>query len=126
MEFRAKLDAGLHLLASTGMSRMMYAPPLFRLFWRLGIRLPPPLFLGLFGSLMVNALAVFLTVFGFSMAIVDEGSISAMLSQSAQGGVKGALIFAPVLAMYDRIRARNRGIPLWVNFNPTNAPPPDA
>ena len=44
MSFEEKLAAALTLLESTGIRRRKYAPPLYRLLWRLGVKLPPPLF----------------------------------------------------------------------------------
>jgi hypothetical protein len=45
-EFEVRKAAALRLLAQTSMRQRDYAPPLFRLLWRLGVRIPPPHFMG--------------------------------------------------------------------------------
>ena len=42
MKTNQRREAGLKALASTGMYRSNYEPPLLRLMWRLGLNVPPP------------------------------------------------------------------------------------
>ena len=44
MNFDTKLDAALKRLSSTGMWSSSYAPPIYRLLWGLGVKIPPPHF----------------------------------------------------------------------------------
>jgi hypothetical protein len=46
MHFRAQLDRSLAMLSARGLSRHHTEPLLFRLLWKLGIRVRPPHFLG--------------------------------------------------------------------------------
>jgi hypothetical protein len=117
MNFPAKRDAALRLLASNGVSRFWSTPPLFWLFWRIGIKLPPPLFLGFFGSFMLSGVSTFLIFFGLSFAY-SEGELTEALALSFIAGIKGALVFGLLGAVLSRWRARNRGIPLWRDFKP--------
>jgi hypothetical protein len=59
--FSPKLDAALEMLATTGIWRSNYAPPMHRLLWRVGISIPPPHFMSfgyilLYGGLCVGVL----------------------------------------------------------------------
>jgi hypothetical protein len=44
MSSNPKREAAIKILASTGIWRSSYAPPLLRLLWRLGFDAPPPHF----------------------------------------------------------------------------------
>src|SRR5437899_11879060 len=48
MTHQEKVDHLIAELGEEGMSPYTVAPPLFRLLWALGLRVPPPLFLGFF------------------------------------------------------------------------------
>ena len=50
MTHRQKVDLLIEELGKQGVSSDTAAPPLFRLFWKLGLEFPPPLFLR-FGNL---------------------------------------------------------------------------
>jgi hypothetical protein len=43
-DFDVRRVEALRILASTGMWRSTYEPPLYRLVWRLGVEVPPPHF----------------------------------------------------------------------------------
>jgi hypothetical protein len=115
MRFEEKLAAALGLLASTGMWRSNYAPPLHRLIWKLGAKIPPPHF----QSFTAN----------FFWAGVWFGVLAwfTFWSQSHQGtspyAVFAVALFAGVFfglsaAARYRYGARKHRIPLWRDFHP--------
>ena len=53
MTHQEKVDHLIAELGKEGMSPYTVAPPLFRLLWALGLRVPPPLFLGFFTVALV-------------------------------------------------------------------------
>ncbi len=46
MTHQQKVDCLIEELGQQGVSSYTAAPPLFRLFWALGFKVPPPFFLG--------------------------------------------------------------------------------
>jgi hypothetical protein len=66
MQFRAQLDRSLAVLSQHGLSRNHAEPLLFRLLWKLGVRVRPPHFLGfasialVFGTWFAGAWGVFM------------------------------------------------------------------
>jgi len=64
MNQTSKLESYKQHMAAAGVSRFAALPPLWRLFWRLGIKIPPPVFLGF----ATNAL-IFGGYFGLSFGL---------------------------------------------------------
>jgi hypothetical protein len=117
MRFEQKLAAALRLLASTGMWRSEYAPPLHRLLWKLGAKTPPPHFL----SFMVNFISagVWFCVF-CGLAMWLTGSSHHGLSRLAAAALFAGVFFGVCMAAYYRYGARKHRIPLWRDFHPSD------
>jgi Family of unknown function (DUF6404) len=115
MRFEQKLTAALGLLASTGMWRSNYAPPLHRLLWKIGARVPPPHFLS-FTANFVLAGVCFGVFWGLAMWIT--GSSHQGLSRLAAVALFVGLLFGLSMAAYYRYGGRKHKIPLWRDFHP--------
>ena len=115
MRFEQKLSAALALLASTGIWSANYAPPLYRLFWKLGARVPPPHFLS-FAANFVLAGVWFGVFWGLAMWIT--GSSHHGLSRLAAVALFAGLLFGLSMAAYYCYGARKHNIPLWKDFHP--------
>jgi hypothetical protein len=115
MRFQQKLAAALELLASTGMWRSSYAPPLHRLFWKLGASVPPPHFLS-FTANFVLAGVSFGVFWGLAMWLT--GSLHQGLSRLTAAALFAGLLFGLGMAAYYRYGARKHRIPLWRDFHP--------
>lgn len=113
MRFEQKLTAALGLLKSTGIWRSNYAPPLHRLFWKLGARVPPPHFLS-FTANFVSAGVWFGVFWGLAMWLT--GSSHHGLSRLAAAALFAGLFFGLGMAAYYRYGARKHGIPMWRDF----------
>lgn len=83
----SKLDSYKQHMAAAGVSRFAAFPPLWRILWRTGIRIPPPVFLGF----VLNAL-IFGGFFGLSFAV-------GLWLLGAVGVVDNAVVSAPWLAV---------------------------
>ena|SRR2546421_387366 len=113
MRFQQKLSAALALLASTGIWSGNYAPPLHRLLWKLGARVPPPHFLS-FTANFVSAGVWFGVFWGLAMWLTvcsHQG-----LSRLAAAALFAGVLFGLCMAAYYRYGARKYGIPLWKDF----------
>ncbi|HWW05733.1 DUF6404 family protein [Collimonas sp.] len=116
MPFKEKHSAALSFLASKGIWRSNYAPPLFQFLWLLGVKMPPPHF----SSFFVNF--IFFGIFfggawgrvslGFKQADEEEQSLIAMVL----GAVFSGLFFGLGMAAHYRHSSRRYGVPRWPNF----------
>jgi hypothetical protein len=116
---REKIDAAVAFLASRGVPAKSAAPPAWRFFWRLGLNVPPPHFLGFFLIALLSG-----TLFGTGLAIglglplllipvpVNSLSLTVFLGANALGGV----IFGTTMGVYFRWSAHRLGLPSWTEF----------
>jgi Family of unknown function (DUF6404) len=117
MRFERKLSAALALLASTGIHSGNYAPPQHRLFWKLGVKVPPPHFLS-FTANFVLAGVGFGVFWGLAMWLT--GSSHHGLSRLVAVALFVGLVFGLSAAAYYRYGARKHNIPLWRDFHPAD------
>jgi hypothetical protein len=115
MRFEQKLTAALGLLASTGIWRSNYAPPLHRLLWRIGARVPPPHFLS-FTANFVSAGVWFGVVWGLLMWFIVWSHQGRSPNAAFVAALFAGLFFGLCMAAYYRYGARKHGIPLWRDF----------
>jgi len=116
MRFEQKLTAAFGLLASTGMWRSNYAPPLHRLLWKLGAKTPPPHFQG-FTANFVSAGVWFGVVWGLSMWFTWWRSHGMSIERAFTGSIFAGVLFGLGMAAYYRYGARKHRIPLWRDFH---------
>jgi hypothetical protein len=116
MRFEQKLTAAFGLLASTGIWRSNYAPPLHRLLWKLGAKTPPPHFQG-FTANFVSAGVWFGVVWGLSMWFTWWRSHGMSIERAFTGSIFAGVLFGLGMAAYYRYGARKHGIPLWRDFH---------
>jgi hypothetical protein len=116
MHFRAQLDRSLAMLSERGLSRRFTEPLLFRLLWKLGVRVRPPHFLGfahiagVYGSGFACAWGVFMWLLVWSPQEVDFPGV-ALRSAGA-----GAAVGLTIAWFYTRER-REFGLPAWESFS---------
>jgi len=117
MNTQSKREAALKVLASTGMWRSSYAPPLLRLLWRLGFDVPPPHF-GTFWSNALSMGAFFAVAWGLLMWFLfwsHQGMPPVIAFASA--GAAGVM-FGFAMAGYYAYGNRKHNLPSWRDFNP--------
>ena len=117
MRFEQKLTAALGLLASTGMWRSNYAPPLHRLLWKLGAKTPPPHFLG-FTVNVVSAGVWFGVAWGLLMWFIVWSRQGMSPYAAIVAALFAGVFFGLCMAAYYRYGARKHRIPLWRDFHP--------
>ena len=115
--FDARLQQALALLDSKGLGKSAYAPPLFRLLWKLGVKVPPPHMAGFaFNSLLMGGFfGVFWSLLMWLMLWGRQGMplVIAAITALVAGG-----LFGLTMGWYIRYSARKRAIPRWRDFNP--------
>lgn len=114
-EFDLRLGQALALLQTKGLGRSTYAPPLFRLLWKLGIRVPPPHMAGFACNslLMGGFFGVFWALLMWMMLWGRQGM---PLSVVAIAALLAGALFGLSMAWYMRYSARKRAIPRWQDF----------
>jgi hypothetical protein len=115
MTEKEKIALAISDLTARGVSKGVAAPPLFLLAWKLGIDLPPPLFISFTGLALVNG-PFFGALWGLFMWLAlwsREGwSATAAIAASLAAGS----LFGVMMAFYFRRRARKLSLPLWNDY----------
>ncbi|MGF1761211.1 DUF6404 family protein [Photobacterium sagamiensis] len=77
MDFDPKLKEALILLEKTGMWSSTYKPPIYRLLWRLGIKVRPPHFSSVISNFFWSSLffGFFITLFNSIMGGLDGAGL---------------------------------------------------
>lgn len=115
MEHREKVQRMTSHMAAVGISRSTAAPPAWRLLWRLGIDVPPPLFMS-FGTLAVTTglvFAVTMALVGWWMRSPDGTDLVAevVLVPAVAGAV-----FGLAMAVLYRGWAKQHRLPRWSEY----------
>ncbi|RYG14824.1 MAG: hypothetical protein EON92_00520 [Burkholderiales bacterium] len=111
-EFDARLERAFTMLQAAGLTRNHYAPPMYRLFWKCGLRVPPPQLAG-FALNIVLMGSFFGVTWGLAMWLLlwwRQGmSMQIMLSTSAGAG----FLFCLLMATYTAFVVRKLRLPRW-------------
>ena len=112
MHFRVQLDRSLAVLSARGLSRRHAAPLLFRMLWKLGVKVRPPHFLG-FASTAIVYGGWFACVWGVLMWVLvwsQQGiGIGGVAFRSAISGA----CFGLMMAWFYARERREFGLPPW-------------
>jgi len=115
VELRERMDAAVRELERLGVEGFTAAPPLFRLLWRVGVDVRPPLFLP-FGRFALLS-GSFFAVGWFALRWLGRGG---QLMGTVEFEVTLAIVtgaaFGILLAAYYRHRARSLQLPSWPVF----------
>jgi hypothetical protein len=119
LSFEAKTQAMRRQLATRQIAPGIIAPPLWRLLWKLGIPLTPPLFLG-FMPLALLCGGFFAVLWGLVMYLASwrtQGTplINMLLVMLAAGAV-----FGLIMATVYRRHASGLQLPAWSDYTGTN------
>jgi hypothetical protein len=117
---REKVDHLLSELTAKGINQYTIAPPMFRMFWKLGIEIPPPFFIPflplalLFGLPFGAAMAIFFWLSSLWLSLVwsEEEFFVILIGASAACGL--------TLSAYCRLRASTLRLNRWNNYGNSN------
>ena len=116
MNQTSKLESYKQHMAAAGVSRFAALPPLWRLFWRLGIKIPPPVFLGFVTNALIFG-GFFGLFFGLSMSLLHSLGIvgSPVLSSPWLSSIAG-VPFGLFMALEQRALAGKLNLGAWSEF----------
>ena len=113
-----RLQAMYRHMPTLGLGRWSFAPPRYRLLWRLGFQVAPPHFTP-FGQLVLLQGGYFGLAMGLAMALMDAFFVE--LPWGFGGLVLAAAIagafFGVFMAIVFRAQARKRQLPLWRDYH---------
>jgi Family of unknown function (DUF6404) len=112
MTFEQRRDAALKLSADAHISRWDREPPLWRVLWRLDVRIPPPHFMPLWGLALFMG-AYFGLVWGAVMWFVGWRSAGAPYSIMLVTPWFAGAIFGVVTAAINLRKRRKCNLPRW-------------
>ena len=115
--FDARLQQALVFIESRGVRRSTAAPPLYRLFWRVGLKVPPPLMAGFWAIALLMG-GFFGLFWGLLMWLLMWGRNSMPLAFAAALALVAGTLFGLLMAAVLRLQARNKQIPVWKDFVP--------
>ena len=107
-----KIELAVEDLRARHIRDSMTAPLPYRLLWRIGIAIPPPLFQSFLGLLILHGV-LFGGFMGAILACTDRRL--APDGATVLGTISGA-VFGLVMAIHFRLEARRRGLPRWGDF----------
>lgn len=122
-----KIEYSLEDLKKRGMNKLQVAPPVFKLFWKLGLDTPPPVF----QSFQVNSL-MFTAIFSafyllqvtpiVALCIVHhEASVSTIVTIAAIMVLLQSIFFGAICAGYLLWKSRKMNLPKWEEYDPTTS-----
>ncbi|HET6782816.1 MAG TPA: DUF6404 family protein [Pseudoxanthomonas sp.] len=116
MEFNERLQQAFALLESKGIGKSTYSPPLFRLLWKLGVKVPPPHMAGFgFNALVMGGF--FGLFWGLFMWLLLWGRQGMPIWIGAAAALAAGVLFGVTMACYLRWSAKKRAIPTWQEFD---------
>ena len=120
MSHQEKIERLIADLSEQGVSPQTTAPPMFRLLWSLGLKIPPPLYMR-FSSLALLGGVPFGLLWGLFMWLLvwrSRAGLEYMVLISLLAGV----FFGLAMAAYYRWRFRRLKLPPWENYGSEVSP----
>ena len=118
LDHAGKIDAYVAEMAQLGVGSYTAAPPLFRLLWALGLRVPPPLFLG-YGALALLMGATFGVLWGVGLGLTAwQTGRSLPIWLALAAAMLAGLLFGLAMAIYYRRKAEALALPAWEDYLP--------
>ncbi len=112
MTHQEKVALSIAELKAKGLGQSTSAPPLWRLFWKLGLEIRPPLYMSFAGisSFLGSFFAIFWGSFMWFAHWKNQGmpSIGAIVAALGAGALFGSL-----MAAYYKWKARKLGLTSW-------------
>jgi Family of unknown function (DUF6404) len=116
MTHREKVERLITDLGGRGVGRSEVAPPLFRLLWRLGIEVPPPLFMGFLPITLIFS-PLFGLGWGVTVGLVTWARVGAVdMEWLVPFSIGTGLLFGLAMAGYFRWKADKMRLPPWEDY----------
>lgn len=115
MTHTEKLEAMKRHMAALGILPSTAAPPAWRLLWRFGVEIPPPIFLGFWRAALYMG-AIFGVLWGALMWLLLWAWWGMPLSFILVSALAAGVLFGLLMATYYRYLARKHNLPSWAEY----------
>ena len=115
MTHAEKLEAMKSHMAALGIMASTAAPPAWKLLWRLGVEIPPPLFLGFWRAALFMG-TVFGALWGAVMWLVLWSWRGMPITFVLVAALGAGVLFGLLMATYFRYLARKHNLPSWTDY----------
>jgi Family of unknown function (DUF6404) len=112
MPYPQAVNEALEKLATTGIWRSNYAPPVYRLLWRAGVKVPPPHFAGFARNFLLNGVW-FCVAWGLIMWFSTWSRSGVSGLHALVSSVIAGAVFGLAMAFYYRHGARKYQLLQW-------------
>lgn len=112
MTYPQQLETALSHLAATGIMKSNYAPPLFRILWRMGVYARPPHFASFASNFLLTG-AWFGIAWGAIMWLFVWSGTGKTPLVAAVTALAAGVLFGLCMASYYRYGARKHKLPEW-------------
>lgn len=103
-------------MAASGIGRSTASPPAWRMLWRFGVQVPPPLFLAFLPLLLILG-STFGLLFGLGTWLFGAvGFVDFSLSSIPMRAAFAGLFFGLFMAAYYRNLARKHNLGSWASY----------
>jgi len=110
--FETRKAKALELLRGTGMRESNYLLPGIRLFWRLGVPVPPPHFLGFLTTTALFGV-FFGVIWGLSMWLFLWRHQGTGLGAACMSALLAGLLFGLCRSVFIALERRKHALPAW-------------
>jgi len=114
MTHKEKLNKMFAVLPKQGINKYTFAPPIYRLLWKIGIEIPPPLF-STFTSIFLF-MGIFFGTLWELLTWLIYGRNNLPLSITMCASILAGILFGLSMAIYCRYQAKKHSLPLWKDY----------
>jgi hypothetical protein len=115
MTHQDKLQKMYSELPDKGIRRLTFAPPVYRLLWKLGVEVPPPHFSSFIFLFLTFGIS-FGLLWGLTMWILISSINGPVTLDLVPAAVLAGILFGALMGGYFRYQARRYGLPAWKDF----------
>lgn len=122
MTHSSKLESYEQRMAAAGVNKFSALPPLWRILWRLGIRIPPPVFLGFVPNALIFGGFFSLVFVLLTWLLQGPGVFDNTLAGAPWVAAIAGVPFGLFMAFEHRALARRHNLGAWAAFSSGGAP----
>ena len=111
-DFVRRKERALAIMAEKKMWRSNYAPPLYRLLWKLGVNIPPPPF-AFFWTNLFSFAAMYTLFWGTMMWFICWKPRGTSVTSAIITSLLAGLIFGVSMALFHHWRKKANNLPEW-------------
>jgi hypothetical protein len=112
MDFHERREQAIRVLEKAGIGPGSYAPPMMRLLWRCGVKVPPPQFIRFSRAALLSG-AWFAASWGAIMWLTSWSQRGMDVRLALASACSAGLCFGLFMAGYYARQRKKHGLPTW-------------